>query len=182
VASYDFVGLENIEFQAGIDLYRAAPEDVRRAHAIEVREIGATTCLTCRGIEPAAVFRRVVGLGVGRATNESELESVLAYMNGLGSRYAIPVAPQSQPSTLPSWLGKRGFTPGYAWMKFCRPCDSRRRPRAERRVRASGGRGVRTVRGGRAMGRRTGRKGELDLRDGVRRCQSCRCRRGIRKR
>ena len=123
MASYDFAALEDIEFEAGIDLYRAAPEDVRRAHAIEVPDIGATTCLTCRGIEPAAVFRRAVRLGVGQATNELELENVLTYMNGLGSRYAIPVAPQSQPSTLSSWLEKRGFTPGYAWMKFCRPCE-----------------------------------------------------------
>ena len=122
---HDFAALENIEFEAGIDFYRAAPEDVRLEHAVEVRDIGATTCLTCRGIEPAAVFRRAVRLGVGQATTEAELESVLSYMNELGARYAIPVAPQSQPAALPSWLEKRGFTPGYAWMKFARPCDSR---------------------------------------------------------
>jgi len=138
MASYDFAALENIEFQAAIDLYRAAPEDIRLAHAIEVRYIGATTCLTCRGIEPAAVFRRVFGLGVGRATNESELESVLTWMNGLGSRYAIPVAPQSQPSTLPSWLEKRGFTPGYAWMKFCRPCEGAPRTSSDLEIRVVG--------------------------------------------
>ena len=70
--SYDFAALENIEFQAGIDLYRAAPEDVRLAHAIEVRDIGATTCLTCRGIEPAAVFRRRLGWVSGkRRTSQS---------------------------------------------------------------------------------------------------------------
>ena len=128
------------------------------------------------------MFRRVVGLGVGRATNESELESVLTYMNGLGSRYAIPVAPQSQPSTLSSWLEKRGFTPGYAWMKFCRPCEGAPQillpiwrfalsAASKRRVRASSGRGVRAVDSGRAMGRCAGRKGELGLRDGVRRCR-----------
>jgi len=138
MASYDFAALENIEFQAGIDLYRAAPEDVRLAHAIEVRDTGATTCLTCRGIEPAAVFRRAVGLGVGLATNESGLESVLTYMNGLGSRYAIPIAPQSQPSTLPSWLEQRGFTLGYAWMKFCRPCEGAPQTSSDLEIRVIG--------------------------------------------
>jgi len=120
---YDFAALENAEFEANIDLYRAAPEHVRITHTIEVRDVGAATCLTCRGIEPAVVFRRVVRLGVGRATNESELEDVLAHMNTQGLSYAVPVAPQSQPSDLASWLEKRGFTRGYAWMKFCRPCD-----------------------------------------------------------
>jgi len=123
MTAYDFAALENIEFEAFIDLYRAPPADVRATHAIEVCNVGATSCLTCRGIEPAVVFRRALRLGVGRATNEAELESVLAHMNGRGPRYAIPVAPQSQPSTLTSWLEKRGFAPGYAWMKFCRPCD-----------------------------------------------------------
>jgi GNAT superfamily N-acetyltransferase len=121
--AYDFAALENAEFEATIDLYRAAPEDVRIAHVIEARDIGAASCLTCRGIEPAVVFRRAVRLGVGRATSEAELDDVLAHMNGRGLRYAVPVAPQSQPSALASWLEKRGFTPGYAWMKFSRPCN-----------------------------------------------------------
>ena len=81
----DFASLENIEFEAGIDFYRAAPEDVRLEHAVEVRNIGPTTCLTCRGFEPAVVFRRAVRLGVGQPTTEAELESVLSYMNELGA-------------------------------------------------------------------------------------------------
>jgi hypothetical protein len=120
----DFAPLENIEFEAGIDFYRAAPQDVGLEHAVEVRNIGPTTCLTCRGFEPAVVFRRAVRLGVGQPTTEAELDSVLTYMNKLGSRYAIPVASQSQPAALPSWLEKRGFSRGYAWMKFARPCDA----------------------------------------------------------
>jgi GNAT superfamily N-acetyltransferase len=120
---HDFAALENAEFEASIDLYRAAPDDVQLAHAIEVRDIGAATCLIGRGIEPATMFRRAVKLGVGRATSEAELDDVLAHMNERGLKYAVPVAPQSQPSALASWLEKRGFTRGYAWMKFCRPCD-----------------------------------------------------------
>lgn len=119
----DFVQLENAEFEAYTDLYRAAPQDVRAAHAVDVRQVGAATCLTCRGIEPAAIFRRAVGLGVGRATSEPELDDVLAHMNAHGLTYAVPVAPHSQPSALASWLERRGFTRGYAWMKFRRPCD-----------------------------------------------------------
>ncbi len=120
---HDFAALERAEFEAYIDFYRAAPDDIRVAHTIDVREVGAATCLICRGIEPAVVFRRAVGLGVGRATSEPELDDVLAHMNTGGPRYAVPIAPDSQPAALASWLERRGFTRGYAWMKFCRPCD-----------------------------------------------------------
>ncbi|HUL91889.1 MAG TPA: hypothetical protein VLV56_06025 [Burkholderiales bacterium] len=122
MSSDDSSALENIEFDAAVDLYRAAPEEVRAAHAIEAHELGAVTCLTCRGIEPAAVFRRAVRLGVARAATEAELDAVLAHMKVRGPSYVVPVAPRSQPPTLGAWLERRGFTRGYAWMKFCRPC------------------------------------------------------------
>jgi GNAT superfamily N-acetyltransferase len=115
-------GLEEIEFAANVDLYRAAPADVRAARGVEVRSIGGTTCLTCREIDPASMFRRVTGLGLGHTVSQTELDEVLGYMNGLGVQYAIPLAPQAQPPELVSWLAARGFTAGYAWMKFSRPC------------------------------------------------------------
>ena len=116
--------LEKVEFDASVDLWRAAPPTVRAAHAPEVRQVGTSTCMTSRGVEPAAIFRRAVGFGIERAASEAELDSALAYMNGLGQRYAVPVAPPNQPATLATWLEKRGFTRGYAWMKFSRPCDA----------------------------------------------------------
>jgi GNAT superfamily N-acetyltransferase len=120
----DFSALERIEFDASADLWRAAPEEVRAAHALEVRQVGAAICTTSRGVEPAAIFRRAVGLGMARAASEAELDSVLAHMNGLGLGYAVPVAPPYRPASLASWLEKRGFTRGYAWMKFARACDA----------------------------------------------------------
>lgn len=120
----DFSALEKVEFEASVDLWRAAPAAVRDALALEVRQVGAATCTTSRGVEPAAIFRRAVGLGIARAATEAQLDSVLAHMNGLGLRYAVPVAPPYQPATLASWLEMRGFTRGYAWMKFSRPCDA----------------------------------------------------------
>lgn len=120
---YDFAALENVEFDANIDFYRVAPEDARSDHTVEVRDIGATTCLSCSEIEPTAVFRRAVRLGVGQSASEAELENVLAHMDRRGEQYAVLVAPQSRPSALASWLERRGFKRGYAWMKFRRACD-----------------------------------------------------------
>jgi GNAT superfamily N-acetyltransferase len=137
--SHDFAQLEDIEFQATIDLFRAAPDAVRAAHDVHARDIGAATCLTSRGIEPAAMFRRAVRLGVERAASESGLDDVLAYMDGRGSTYAVPVAPQSRPAALASWLEERGFTRGYAWMKFCRPCGGAPQASSDLEIRVVGG-------------------------------------------
>lgn len=134
----DFTGLENAEFAAFVDFYRAAPDDIREAYGINVREIGTVTCLACRGVEPAAVFRRAVGLGVGRVASEAELNDVLAHMNADRQKYVVPVAPHSQPSTLASWLERRGFSRGYAWMKFCRPCVGALRVSSDLEIRVIG--------------------------------------------
>jgi len=130
--------LEKIEFDASVDLWRAAPAPVRAAHAPEVRQVGAATCMTSRGVEPAAIFRRAVGLGVERAASEAELDAALAYMNGLAQRYAVPVAPPYQPASLAAWLERRGFTRGYAWMKFSRPCDTSFKAQTDLEIRVVG--------------------------------------------
>jgi GNAT superfamily N-acetyltransferase len=134
----DFTALETVEYSAYADFYRAAPADIRAAYAIDVHSVGAATCLNCKGVEPAAVFRRAVGLGVGRAVAEAELDDVLARMNTLGQRYVVPVTPQSQPPALASWLEKRGFTRGYAWMKFSRPCGAAPHTSSELEIRVVG--------------------------------------------
>ena len=138
-----FSEVENVEFDAIADFFRAAPDAARMAHAIEAHDIDAVSCLTCRGLEPAAVFRRAVRVGVGPAIGEPVLDEVLAYMDGRGQRYVISVAPQSQPATLASSLEKRGFTRGHAWMKFCGPCAGAPQAETDLEVRV-----VRAERGG----------------------------------
>jgi hypothetical protein len=119
----DFETLERIEFEATSDLYRAAPEAIRAAHAIELFDVGPVTCQTSRDIEPAAIFRRAVGLGVREPATEAGLDAVIAHMRARAPTYAIPVAGQYRPPQLTSWLEQRGFTRGYAWMKFQRACQ-----------------------------------------------------------
>jgi hypothetical protein len=102
-----------------VDLWKAAPEELRQSHAIEVHDIGRATCMTSRGIEPAAVSRRAVRLGVGHPATEAHLDDVLAFMSRKKLKYVVPVAPQCQPAALASWLQARGFSRGRAWMKFC---------------------------------------------------------------
>ena len=118
----EFADLERIEYEAAIDLYRAAPAGIRAELDIDVREIGDATCLSCRGLEPASIFRRAVGLGVGNPATENDVDEVVAYMQGRGERFVIPSAPGCRPPGMAAWLEARGFEAGYAWMKFSRPC------------------------------------------------------------
>jgi hypothetical protein len=121
----DYKALEQVEFDASADLWRAAPAEVRAAQAIELREVAGAHCMTSRGIEPPALFRRAVGLGVAHEASEADLEAVLAHMGSRGLRYCVPVAAPYNPAALGAWLERRGFTRGYAWMKFSRACGER---------------------------------------------------------
>ena len=132
VAAADFTALESTEIEAYVDFFRAAPLDIRRARELDILDVAAATCLSCRGLEPAAIFRRAMGIGVTRAATEPELDDVLACMNATcgPEKYVVSVAPRSQPAALATWLASRGFTQGYAWMKFCRAFDVASRTKA----------------------------------------------------
>jgi GNAT superfamily N-acetyltransferase len=121
----ELVDLERIEYDACTDWYRAAPAAIVEAYGIEVTDVAGASCLGCRHIEPAMIFRRAFGVGVGRSARESELDALLAYIRSRGECYAVPVAPAAQPADLPRWLEARGFERGYAWMKFSRSLDAR---------------------------------------------------------
>lgn len=118
----DHAALERIEIAAMADFYQAAPAALRGSHAIDVRFIAGATCLTCGRIDPTLIFRRVVGLGIDRPASTEELAEVLGYMDGLKQSYSVHLSPNAQPAALGSWIEARGFTRGYAWMKFARPC------------------------------------------------------------
>lgn len=134
----DPAALEKTEFDASADLWRAVPQDVRSTHAVELREIAGAQCMTSRGIEPPALFRRAVGLGVAHEASEADLDAVVAHMSSRGARYCVPVAAPYQPAALAAWLEKRGFTRGYAWMKFSRPCDAALKAQTDLEVRVVG--------------------------------------------
>src|SRR5262245_55988015 len=140
MAHDDFQAIESIEYTATADFFRSAPESVRAAHGVEAHDIGAATCMTARAIEPSGVFRRAVRLGVGHAASETELDIALAHMTprARGHRYVVPVAPQAQPAELGSWLKKRGFVRGYAWMKFSRSCENPPKTKCDLEVRVVG--------------------------------------------
>jgi hypothetical protein len=69
--AYEFAEPENTEYAACVDLYRAAPKDVRVAHAIEAFDVGTPSCLSCRGIEPVMIFRGVESASTADSANRT---------------------------------------------------------------------------------------------------------------
>lgn len=122
MSTYDFAALESIEFAACTDLYRAAPADIEASYDIEIRQFAEASCLSCRNVDPAMIFRRVVGLGVGQAASEANTDAIVTHMRARGEPFAITLSAETRPAELSRWLEARGFERGYAWMKFSRAC------------------------------------------------------------
>src|SRR5689334_22535685 len=120
----DFAALERIESAAFFDLYRAAPDAIRASFRVDASNVAGATCLVCERAQPAAIFRRACGLGVRAPVRESDLDQVVQHMDRFGEPYVITVTPDAMPPTLPLWLQRRGFTPGYAFMKFSCATDA----------------------------------------------------------
>ena len=110
--------LEVIESAAFADLYCAAPDTIRTSMHIDVADIAGATCLRCAKLNPATIFRRACGLGVGAPARESDVAEVMWHMDELDEPYVVAVAPHAKPLLLSGWLEARGFTRGYAFMKF----------------------------------------------------------------
>jgi hypothetical protein len=50
----DFTMLEGAEIEACVHFFRAAPPDIRRTRELNILDLAAATCLSCRGLELAA--------------------------------------------------------------------------------------------------------------------------------
>jgi GNAT superfamily N-acetyltransferase len=66
------------------------------------------------------MLNRVIGLGLGDPASDAVLDQIDAFFHEAGStRYSISIAPDGEPG-LADRLQARGFTEGYAWMRFVR--------------------------------------------------------------
>lgn len=54
-------------------------------------------------------FNRVIGLGLDRPTDETELDELVAFYTNRDLSFAVELGPQAQPSRLPDWLRARRF-------------------------------------------------------------------------
>jgi GNAT superfamily N-acetyltransferase len=100
------------------ELERAEAEafaSVMSAAGLAVARVGGAVCFAAPGI-PDIQLNRVSGLGLERDPSDDELDEIEAFFRGHGNRFAISLTP----GPLHDRLVERGYTEGYAWMKFRR--------------------------------------------------------------
>ena len=107
------------ELEAFVDLYGAAAPGL----GARVERVGGATCLALAAVPRSAMFNRALGLGLERPSTEEDVDEIVRFYRELGVEWCAAVAPSAEPAEIASWLGARGFGPGYAWAKFRRGLD-----------------------------------------------------------
>ena len=110
---------EQVELTAWREVWEAAPEELARRHGIELAEVGGALC-TAVGQLPSTLFNRVVGLGLDEPATDDHLDEVQSFFAAHEQPFYVSLNPRAAPGDLPRRLEQRGFSEGYAWMKFKR--------------------------------------------------------------
>jgi GNAT superfamily N-acetyltransferase len=113
---------EQVELSGWREVWEASPPELAARHGIAVAEIGGALCTAVGELE-STMFNRVVGLGLSAPATDADLDAVAAFFAGHGQRFYVSLNPRAKPADLPARLERRGFTPGYAWMKFTRGAE-----------------------------------------------------------
>jgi hypothetical protein len=122
---------ERAELNAMRDFYRAVGG---------LREVGNVVCGFMLQLPQSTMLNRALGVGLERPATERQLDEIVTVFAERGCVCSIAVAPEAEPSELPSWLEARGFAPGYAWMKFARTVGPAPRIDTDLRVEEAGDR------------------------------------------
>jgi GNAT superfamily N-acetyltransferase len=83
--------------------------------------IAGGICCAIPGLD-SPMLNRATALGVEREPTDTELDEIEAFFGAAGVRYYVSVPPAARGELEPR-LRERGFTDGYAWMKFSRGVD-----------------------------------------------------------
>ena len=110
---------EQVELAGWAEVWGAAPPDLAARHGIAATTIGGALC-TAISEQASTMLNRVVGLGLDAPARDDDLDAIEAFFAGHGQPFYVSLNRKAKPSDLTARLGRRGFTDGYAWMKFTR--------------------------------------------------------------
>jgi GNAT superfamily N-acetyltransferase len=97
----------------------AAMESVWTGAGLPVRRIAGAVCMAFPDVPENTMLNRADALGLAGPVGADELDDVDAFFRLHRVHYAVGVSPLAAPG-LRELLRSRGFTDGYAWMKFRR--------------------------------------------------------------
>jgi GNAT superfamily N-acetyltransferase len=118
--------LERAEVVALADSWRAAPASLVEQEEITLLEVDGVTALSVKSLPESRVHNRAYGVA-----SIAHVELVESFFRERGCPHVLSTAPGA---SLESVLEARGYTRGYAWMKFARDLSP---VRAESALRAA---------------------------------------------
>lgn len=93
-------------------LVHGAPADLRAAHGLVCQRFGQAHAFAAREAGVSLMLNRVVGLGVGEAADDAQLDTIDTLYRTHGVQaYAVELSPAAQPADLAERLRARGFVP-----------------------------------------------------------------------
>jgi GNAT superfamily N-acetyltransferase len=108
----ELVRAEHAEAAAFADCWRAAPSRLAEREGIALLQDGPVTALSVASLPESRVHNHAYGVATA-----ADVERVEAFYAECGSSYVLSTAPGA---VLEPLLEARGYTRGYAWMKFAR--------------------------------------------------------------
>lgn len=128
---------ERVELAGWAELWAAAPPELAARHGIEATSVGGALC-TSVGQQSSTMLNRVVGLGLERPATDGDLDAIESFFSGRDQQFYVSLNPKATPPDLPARLRRRGFSDGYAWMKFRRGVEPPPATETELRVQELG--------------------------------------------
>jgi GNAT superfamily N-acetyltransferase len=117
----DREAMDRLEQRFYGDIWDATPASVAAEHGVAVRRFGPIQATALRDAPEARFLNLVLGAAGPDAVEQGHLADAVAWMNGLGIDYYVPVTPGLPGvGAAEQWLRDAGFEQGYAWMKFIR--------------------------------------------------------------
>lgn len=110
---------EQVELAGWAEVWAAAPPELAARHGIESTWIAGALC-TAVGEQASTMLNRVVGLGLESPATDDDLHAIESFFARHQQPFYVSLNPRAKPGDLASRLERRGFTTGYAWMKFSR--------------------------------------------------------------
>lgn len=117
---------DDVEAAAFVDLFDAAPADLKSKLGIHVERIADATLLVAPGI-PSSMFNRVIGLGLRQAATQEDVEAIVDVYRQAGAKtWWLHWNPWSAPADFSSRLAEAGFTvpARRSWAKMLRSTQS----------------------------------------------------------
>lgn len=113
--------LDRIERRFWGDIWAAVPPAVASERGIELERFGPVQASIVADLQQARMLNLVLGATEAGAVEEGHLAAALAWVESRGVECYVQVpsgGPESE--AVESWLGERGYRPGYGWMRFVR--------------------------------------------------------------